>query len=106
MAHIFVDQKFCFEYLAEYYVDGRSISEWNLIARILGKSYVAFPSRDVVKTSCYLVETRGLYYDAKKYRKKKNNNNKPRAYICSKGFFSGLIFGEAWREFCVSKWVG
>ena len=53
-----------------------------------------------------------------------NSDNKLCAYICSKGFFAGLIFGGAyfrrslfseelifggayyWKEFCVSKWVG
>ena len=36
------------------------------------------------------------------------SDNKPWAYICSKGLFAGLIFGGAfyWKEFCVSKWVG
>ena len=39
---------------------------------------------------------------------KYNSDNKHWAYICSKGFFVGLIFGGAsyWMEFCVSKWVG
>ena len=39
--------------------------------------------------------------------------NGPWAYICSKGCFTGLMFGGAyfggayyWKEFCVSKWVG
>ena len=37
-----------------------------------------------------------------------NSDNKPWAYICSKRFFDGLIFGGAyyWKEFCFSKWVG
>ena len=38
----------------------------------------------------------------------------PWAYICSKGFFAGLIFWGAysrrgrcyWKEFCISKWFG
>ena len=35
-------------------------------------------------------------------------NCKPWDYICSKGFFAGLIFGGAyyWKEFCISEWVG
>ena len=36
-----------------------------------------------------------------------NSDSKPWAYICSKGYFSGLIFeGAYWKEFYVSKWVG
>ena len=40
-------------------------------------------------------------------------DNKPWAYICSKGSFGGFIFQELifegayyWREFCVLHWVG
>ena len=42
-----------------------------------------------------------------------NSDNKPWAYICSKGFFAGLISGELvfggayyWKEFCVQNGLG